>query len=222
MSFRLFGIVIERKTDVLAFAAFLISIGSLTAQFVNLVRGPDIVVEGPKLVTFYSDRATDNKQYLRVFAGFTYLNTGSPGYDDILKSERADVLVDDVVISLQAKNYIETSSDPNNKKNMTLKIVDDALPIALKSGAVLSHETEFMSFPGQNLRDGVNFSEMDPFLGLLAASSSLVVRFTVETYEGQVIVRECVLKAGKVHHYLNVQDKSINARPSPWSTSYCR
>ena len=220
MGFKLFGILIERKTDVLAFAAFIISIGSLTAQFANLVRGPEIVLVGPKYVTLYSATASNNKDYLRLVAGFTFLNKGSPGYDDILKYEKVSVVMDKHSINLSAKNYIETS---NSAKNMIREYINDATPVALKSGAVTNHETEFIPLPGQNNKnsDGVDYSEFSHFMAVLADASTLMVKFTIETYDGQKIIKECSLRPKKVAKYLNDRDKTINNKTRSWSTSQC-
>jgi len=218
MNFKFFGIVIERKTDVLAFAAFVISIGSLTAQFVNLIRGPEIVLDGPKLVTLYSATASDNRDYLRLVATFTYLNKGSPGYDDILKSENVTVVMDGVAIKLSAKNYIETYSA---NKNMVREFKNDAIPVALKSGAVTSHETEFIPYPGQNKSSDLDHAEINQFVKTLQRSSSLTVQFNIETYEGQVINKSCTLKPKKVAYYLRDTDKTVNNKSRGWSTSVC-
>jgi|GEM_PF-6941364 len=53
-SLKVFGILeIGRKTDILAFAAFFLSISSLVYQTVGFIRGPDVALIGPRQVIFY-------------------------------------------------------------------------------------------------------------------------------------------------------------------------
>ena len=218
MSFRFLGIEIERKTDVLAFAAFVISIGSIVAQFVNLVRGPEIILDGPKIVTLYSGTASNRKDYLRIAAGFTYLNKGSPGYDDILKSESVTVEMDKISLRLTAKNYIETSGAG---KNMERVFKNDAIPVALKSGAVTNHETEFFPFPGNKTKEEYDQAEISQFLSMLEKSASLRIKFLITTYEGEQINKECTLKPKKVASNLKDGEKTINSKQRSWAASVC-
>jgi hypothetical protein len=53
------GIEIERKTDILAMAAFLISIGSIIGQLALLIRGAEIVLDGPRQVVLLFDEGYD-------------------------------------------------------------------------------------------------------------------------------------------------------------------
>ena len=218
MKFKILGIEIERRTDILAFAAFIISIGSLLAQFVNLIRGPDVILVGPKIVTLYSSQGGDGKEYLRLMAGLTYLNNGSPGYNDILKSERAFLSMDKKEIKLTAKNYIDTKSDG---KNLVKKIEGDAIPISLKAGNVHNHETEFVPFPNKGGESNKNFVIVEEFIKSLDQSSNLTIKFVIETYEGKKITKICHLQPQKVVKYLNDGSRTINDIKRSWSANLC-
>lgn len=217
INFRLFGIQIEKKTDILAFAAFVISVGTLVAQLVNLVRGPDIVLDGPKIVTLYSSPGGDGKHYIRLAARFTYLNNGSPGYDDFLKSESATILVDGASIELEAKDFVELSS---HGKVMMRKRLNDATPVALKSGEVVSHETEFVPFPSRN-SSNENFVSRAEFIDKLQSATDLIIRFTVHTYGGQTLSRHCSLKPFTVLTWLQDPAKAIGDETIGWVASPC-
>jgi hypothetical protein len=57
------GIEIERKTDVLAMAAFLISTGSIIGQVALLLRGADVILDGPRQIVLFFGERLDSKNY---------------------------------------------------------------------------------------------------------------------------------------------------------------
>lgn len=217
MNLRFFGIEIEKRTDILALAAFILSMGSLLAQCFNIVRGPEVVLDGPKIITLYSHVGGDGKRYLRLAATLTYLNNGSPGYDDILKSEVVTVSTETKTIKLNAKYYINSKS---SGKKMTTIFVKDAVPMAIKSGSVYSHETEFIPFPDKTNKNS-NYVEIKRFIEQLRQSNTLLMTFFIETYKGQKITKKCHLKPQKVAKYLNDKERSINGESSGWSSNIC-
>lgn len=227
MSFRILGVEIERKTDVLAFAAFLISLGSLLTQTFSLIRGPEIILDGPGIITLYSGTGSDKKKKLRLAAGFTYLNKGSPGYDDFIKSEQVTVLLDDKVINLTAKYYIQMRSEG---KKLQKSHQGDAIPVALKSGMVNYHETEFVPLTGKH-GDKDDHVEIERFIALLNRSSNFRLTFSIETYEGTIIRKQCYLEPSKVVKGLKDEEKivveiGLNNKESSnrqgWSATSCR
>jgi hypothetical protein len=218
MSFKVFGVEIERKTDILAFAAFIISIGSLLSQFINLIRGPEIILDGPNIVTLYSGYGSDEKEYLRLSTGLIYLNMGSPGYHDFIKSEEALLSTDTDKIKLTAKYYIKTKSD---LKKMFLEVKGDAVPVAVKSGTTLYHETEFGPFPSKANNRNVDFVVIDSFIDKLKQSSKLTVKFIIKTYSGQSITKECLLDPNLVALNLTDKKKTINDKKIGWASVLC-
>ncbi len=179
MSYRIFGIDIERKTDILAFAAFVISIGGLITQTVNLVKGPDVKLEAPKQVLLTSQLYPDGKHYIRIAAKLIYLNKGSPGYDDITKSEEAYFSVNNRRIKLSGQEYIASGVE---NKQLVVQKKSDADPVQIKSGSVVVHETYFAPWPSKGSDVSSNFIEFSEFVNCLRKQPELNIEFVVKTF----------------------------------------
>lgn len=191
MKFNIFGIEIERKTDILAFAAFVISIGSLLAQTINLIKGPEIIFEKPRQVLITSHKYPDGNEYTRISSILVYLNKGSPGYDDITKSEEATIYVGDNKIRLFGQEYIDSSVD--EKQVLIIKKKSDAYPVQVKSGGVVVHETYFAPWPDKDETTNNNFIEFSEFTSWLKDNENIKVEFKIETFEGDIKSQTCNL-----------------------------
>ena len=209
MTIKFLGIEVERKTDILAFAAFVISIGGLAAQAVNLIKGPDVFVENPRQVLFKSHRYPDGQEYLRISANLVYINKGSPGYDDITKEEKASVAVGNKVIDLVGQEYIDSSY--KDGKLIVTKL-SDANPIQIKSGSVVSHETYFSPWPNESKITADNFTKFSEFIDLLKDNNFISVEIKVSTYNGNNIEASCKLNTSEFLQHLEAKK---------WSAPVC-
>lgn len=199
MSIKFLGIEVERKTDILALAAFIISIGSIVAQTINLVKGPEVVLENPKQILFKSEAYPDGIEYLRISANLVYLNTGSPGYDDITKNEEAYIKVGGKTFMLVAQEYVDSTYDNGEFK---VKKLSDADPVQVKSGSVISHETYFAPWPSGAKDESKNYVSFSSFLELLEKYDYVFVNIKSGTYEGAKLEAECKLKVSQFLHHL--------------------
>lgn len=210
MNIKILGIEIERKTDILAFVAFLISISSLVTQTANLIKGPEVNLEPPTQILINSHKYPDDKSYIRISAKLTYLNTGSPGYDDNIKSEKVSFSIQNREITLIGQEYIESSVE-----NKTLKIErkSDAVPVQIKSGTVVSHETYFAPWPS-NIDDAAsNFQEFSDFLKQIKTKEELNIKITSTTFGGKTITANCRLMTNDFIKHLETKS---------WSAPICR
>ena len=209
-SINVMGILIERRTDILAFTAFLISIGSLMLQTVNIIKGPDVKIEAPKQVLLHSAPYPDKKNYLRISAKLVYLNKGSPGYDDITKSEEAMLKIGNREIKLNAQEYIDSGVVDGQ-----LKIVkkSDADPVQIKSGSVVVHETYFVPWPSKGKDSASNFIEFSDVLKALKTQPELNVTFITTTFSGSKSKVTCRLLTKEFIHHLEMKN---------WSAPTCK
>lgn len=115
-----------RLNAFLAFVAVFLSLGSFISQMVNTIKGPELILEIPKVVTIYeelckkeeviklcdtTDRAdADTEIHLNVTANLTYVNTGEPGYDDIVKKEYVSIKIYDEENLLEALQQLDIQS----------------------------------------------------------------------------------------------------------------
>lgn len=222
MHIKIFGIHIERRTDILAFAAFIISIGTLLAQLFNIIQGPKVTTYKPRTITVYSEKAVDGKNYIRVAVPLTYLNNGSPGHNDFLKSEKLLLKYGNSKIVLSALNYISSKSNKKDKKDLIKEKKKDAIPVAIKSGELEYHETEFIPAvtTGKNLSK--NFAETQKFLEQIQNIDTLTVEVTSEMYSKDILKIKCTIDASFLRHYLPPKaEKTINGIKQGWATVSC-
>jgi hypothetical protein len=95
---RFLGIEVERKTDILALAAFFLSIAGVISQIsvftIFFLRGAVINVFPPEQVLIRAETLeSGGPRYVRIGARMAYTNSGAPGYSAILRGERVTISV---------------------------------------------------------------------------------------------------------------------------------
>ncbi len=89
-----FGILlIERRSDLLAATAFLLSVFTILLNIFFYSRGASIQMIPPKFVTLAFEEYPDGVKYLVVDVALGYVNTAAVGYSGIVVDEYADVRV---------------------------------------------------------------------------------------------------------------------------------
>ena len=207
---KILGIEIERKTDILAFAAFIISISNLILQFFNLVKGPNLTLESPQQVLIQSySYSANGKKYIRIAAIMNYFNQGSPGYHDIIKSEEAYIKFpnQNKEIKLNAQKYIHSKE---KKGELVIETISNAIPVQIKSGDIVSHETLFV--PWTNNETNKNFIEYSDFLNLLVSNKEINVRFISSNLKNQKKEVQC-----KLHTKIFLE----SLKQKTWSAPVC-
>jgi hypothetical protein len=204
------GIEIERKTDILAMAAFLISIGSIIGQFALLIRGAEIVLDGPRQVVLLFEEPMGGRGYLNAISSHIYVNKGTPGYDDILKSETLLLQLKGHHLELKAQESVSSTASGDK---LILKQRAQWKPEKIKAGDFISSETLFVPYPshGQLKRDA-NFVDVKQFKSFLATANELKVVLKVKTYGGRRIIAEC---------YLVSRDVLAGIQSKGWSSLEC-
>jgi hypothetical protein len=141
MTIKLGLIEIERKTDILAFAAFLISVGSLIYQLNIYVKGAEIHFIDPEIITLTNIKYSDaGDSYLTIIAPMAYVNSGSAGYNSAVKKEKISFEVSKEEYELVWQHFVSTYSE---KEKMIYKITDGAHPFVIEGGNAMVHETHF-------------------------------------------------------------------------------
>lgn len=211
MSIRVFGIQIERKTDILAFAAFLISLLGVATQAAFFVRGADVELFVTEQVLLMGDKIRDEK-YARIAARMTYVNRGQVGYNDILRQELVRFKIGNTEYEHYWQDY--TSSKEEGGK-LSMNIRGDALPVAINAGSSESHETFFAPrWVTQNgVRSGKNYIQWDKFLTTISAQNEIVFVFRFKTFLG---------KEGEAACKIVVDSNLIeNLKKRGWSVRSC-
>ena len=92
-SLNLFGLRIERQTDFVALAAFLLSLAGVSWQAAIQLRGPDVQFHPPDEIVLFANICEPNEQlrFLEAIAAMTYTNTGPPDFNDVVLDEKVHV-----------------------------------------------------------------------------------------------------------------------------------
>jgi hypothetical protein len=207
---RFLGIEIERKTDILAMAAFLISVGSILGQAVLLLRGPQVIVDGPLQILFFFEKEKGRRGFLNAISNQIYVNRGSPGYDDILKRESLSLHVMGEPIVLNALEKVDSARDGDT---LVIKQREPWSPVKIKAGDFVSSETLYVPYPVTNAsRRDKHFVNQKQFMQLLPKSGNIKVVLNASTYAGARIESSC---------YIDQLDIAAGLLNKGWASLVC-
>ena len=205
---KIFGIEIERKTDILAAAAFLMSLLGIAGQVALFLRGPDIQLFTPDQILLFGIENPDGKIYTRVSSKMVYRNAGSPGYHDTIKKEYVTFKIGDIEYKLLWDEFIDSYPDKENKKKLIPERKSEAVPVQVNAGMVQTHETLFAPWVLKEKEGMKSFLEWDDFKKLIAKQKKVYFRFTFETFSGKVDYVSCHVV---VKEFLSNLDKGWSA-----------
>ena len=95
-SFRFLGLTVIRKTDLLAAAAFFISVSTVIIQLYGFARGARLAMFAPDTVYVRFDPYADRSIVTRVAAQVTVTNSGDAGASAVLRDVSATISVGDL------------------------------------------------------------------------------------------------------------------------------
>lgn len=187
---------IERKTDILAFAAFLLALSSVIYQIHSFLKGPDVKMFPPEQVFITAFSYPGTGFYVRFGARLAYVNEGRLGYNDVLRRES-------MFYSLGGKEYEQTwqtfESFDLKESKLIPHYISDAHPITINAGSAVSHETYFAprsvrcTSANRDCNKWKNYLKWDDFIKELSKVQKLTFRFKSETYSGSTLLAECTI-----------------------------
>jgi len=143
---KLLGILeIENRTDILAFAAFLMSLLSVGYTIKTFLVGSNVILFRPNSVIFVAVKYHNlSDPYIATIANFSYSNDGDRGYSSIVMRESVEFTVNGNVIEQDWHAFVATTTQ-QGIFNLSGEIVpvfkDAAAPFVLDGGNSQSHET---------------------------------------------------------------------------------
>ncbi len=205
MTIKFFGIEIERRTDILALAAFIISISGLLYQITVFVQGPRVHLIPPEQITLttYSYGNNGNK-HITLIANMTYVNSGQEGHNAVIQKEKVSFEIGNQTYEFVWQYFVDITSEG---KRLDRKVIKSAQPFSLNAGSAESHETHFFprSTPHSDKTQGIsdnNFLPLDAFIqgfeslllpGQPKKQEKLTLRFTAETLNDKRQEVACVV-----------------------------
>jgi hypothetical protein len=207
-------IKVERKTDLIALTAFIISLLTAFWQLSAYVNGPKIRCINPQqIMMFAADRGTN--RYVHVNVDLTYINLGAKGYSDVVIKEWVTFSIEGQWYELDWKKFVHTYRDTNNSEILRSYEKDDASPFAVDGGDVVAHETSFQPLlskrPFGDRR--ANYLEYSNFIAAVDKLDSITFIVSYETVDGRIAAEPCTVT-------LDPETK-MELRKRSWSAPSC-
>jgi hypothetical protein len=192
MSIRFLGIEVDRKTDILALAAFLMALAGILYQFVGYLEGPDVKLFPPEQVLIFTKKMVSD-EYVVFAAPMAYVNKGQPGYNAAIKSESIRYKLGGKTYEQKWQEFVYTGSTDNE---LEVTKQSDAHPLAINAGSTLSHETRFsprsIRIKGNQDQDlNKNYMRWEDFLKEIATIKELELELCAEVYDESPVKVKC-------------------------------
>lgn len=207
------GLSIQRKTDVLALTAFVISLLTGAAQLIDWVKGPQITLYPPERVVIYTYLQSGGTATVRIAAPMSYTNTAPAQYAATIKAESVDMQVGHVLSHQKWLSFAQLRRDGSR---FDPQLISDASPFPIPGGSSVSHSTLFSPFPsdcasGQQAcaRFSQYISENDFTKSLDADRIDLT--FTSEVYGGSVQSVDCYVELDEAVKTLWLANGAVTA-----------
>jgi hypothetical protein len=190
------GLEIERKTDILALAAFVIALGGTAFQVSAFVRGAEITIVAPDQILFTAEKYSNGHTYVRFAARMAYVNSGQQGYNGVVRKELLKYTLDGVAYTQIWQKF--TASDADESDKLVMNPQGTAIPLPVEAGSSLSHETLFTPLTircpsGPSGCAWANYLEWNRFLTLIRDRSEITFRVTAELYDGTKVEAACTV-----------------------------
>jgi hypothetical protein len=176
---------ISRRTDILAFAAFLISLSGILYQVGMFVRGPVVTLYPPQQVLIFADTPSQGiEEIVRFNARMTYVNTGEVGHNVVVKKERMTFKLGDEKLTQEWESF--TIPMPHGPE-LTWNKRDDAHPVPVNAKSSESHQTSFTPYPVRGIEKDDNrkfayYLSWDEFIKKIERQEKLELAWVSEIY----------------------------------------
>jgi hypothetical protein len=191
------GIEIDKKTDILSLAAFLLALAGILYQVYGFFQGPQVILFPPEQIAISPFKIVPTgKEYVRFVVPMSYVNKAQPGYNAVVKKEL-------ITFTLGDQSYVhkwqEFGSSTSDNGNFAFVKKSDAQPITINSGSSESHETFFAPFSlrATALQKGEdkykNYLQWQTFLAELSKNKKIRITVVAEIYSKADLKLKCEL-----------------------------
>ena len=202
----IFGIQVDKKTDVLALSAFLLSVAGIISQLLILsvvtLRGTAVSLFNPDQVLFKADAfEKDGERYLRIGARMAYTNSGATGYTAVIKRETVTMDFGSGFAVRQQWQSFETFDIVDQK--LTSIERKPANPMPIEAGSAESHDTYFVPFRewcdqgAKECDEWRNYLSWSGFLDKTKNTEQLVLKFAGEVYGDEPVHASCTVRVDR-------------------------
>jgi hypothetical protein len=218
---------IERKINIPAVIALVISAITLGWQISNYLAGPEVELFAPDQIVIASSEVArfpnrEGGPYAHIFGRMSYVNAGAAGYNATVRRESAIVSIPGRA-PFEQRWYRFVSADATGAEgnSLTVKKISDAGPFPLAAGSSTTHLTLFQPWPHRcTIKDAAcdprqNYITWDQFLELTKDQREFDVQFVAETYDAEPrVVATCKVKLSE-RSYAGLMSRS-------WASPACQ
>jgi hypothetical protein len=202
LTWRFLGLQIDRKTEIIALAAFALSISGVLWQVMSFARGAIVrVFPSDQIVMTSTDKLgryySSQENLLALIATMAYVNEGDVGHNAIVRREHIRFILPDRQVEHRWYQFV--SSDLQEGK-LTIKRESEARPFPVNAGSAISHETLFTAWEincesGQKSCNPVgNFVPWNEFVQTLKNLRTITFTTGADIYSGKSISATCEVK----------------------------
>jgi hypothetical protein len=195
----LFGLLtIENKTDVLAFAAFLLALVSAVYQLTEYLKGPVVRLFHPDYIMIEKRMGPDGSWSISIVAPMSYANMGGVGYTGTVRKEIVRFQLGSKTYEYVWQEFVDTTSKGKDLIENKLTAVH---PFPISGGSSESHETRFTPNRQRcpnNDRECLNKNFLSPedFFNEANKLKQLHFEFTADVFPKKTTLAACVIDIG--------------------------
>ncbi len=190
------GLEIERRTDFLAMAAFILALMGTLYQVFGYFKGSEVKLFPPPQVLMISAANSAGDQIIRMHARMAFVNSGEPGY-------HASISLMNVNFQFSGTRYEQFwqlfQSYDNDKDTLVPHYVSDARPFPVNAGSAVSHEILFAPHPircrnqSKDCDKWKNVIYSSKFFQGLEQIDTLTFTFTAEVFGETQVSTTCIV-----------------------------
>jgi hypothetical protein len=187
--FTFFGLVVVRRTDLLAATAFILSLSTIFYQLWLFVRGANPVMYPPDTLYVFFDKYANGVTATRVAGQLSFTNSGDVGHNAIIRDVAATVKVGARSIE---ENWLSFAMPKRQGTELEFDIKETAHPVVVNGGGASSYMVTFSprvkdcavtSPTGATCDQAADFVSDVDFLNLLSQQKTMTITFTAAVFD---------------------------------------
>ena len=182
---QLFGLTLDRRVNLLALAAFVMSLASIGLQIWHYVEGAKVELRVGERVNliFESHAAQRDNLVLHINARLSYINSGAVGRDAMIVGERVEIALGDLPPYEYRWHHFETFTAGENGIAEP-RFADTAHDFGVPGADTATHQTTFVAFPEVRPRnpnaETDYLTKVDLLRRIIRSSSTVTLTFIAE------------------------------------------
>lgn len=189
--FSFFGLIVLRRTDLLAAAAFILSLSTILYQTWNFMKGASPAIYPPDTLYVFFDRYPNGVTATRFAGQLSFTNGGEVGHNAIIRDVSANITVGSRKIE---QYWLSFATVARRDTELDVQIKEAAHPFVINGGGAVSHMVTFSprvkdcttQIRGTaDCQQGVDFVSDTEFLNILSQQKAFEVTFSGSIFDSR-------------------------------------